>query len=121
MLLIIVAGSRPAAAVLAQRQHFDCDTSVELHRVLHASITETRRSCLSFASTILLDLIGSQRPPNVPRPNRHRARGTVSRILSRDFIPWRFSNAGPKPRRSRRHPSRAGIRKPSQNQTLGLG
>ena len=114
MLPIIVAGSRPAAAVLAQRRYFDCDTSVELHRLLHASITDTGRSRVSISSTVLFDPIDSRRPPNVPRPNRHRARSTASRIPSRDFLLWRFSNAGPQPRSSPRRPSRAGIRKPSK-------
>jgi hypothetical protein len=110
MLPIIVAGSRPAVAVLAQSQHFDCNTSVDLH----PSITETPRSRVSFASTVLLNPIGSLRPSHAQKPNRHRARGTALRIPSRDFLLWRFSNAGHKPRSSRRRPSRAGIRKPSQ-------
>jgi hypothetical protein len=118
MLPIIVAGSRPAATVLVQRRHFDRDTSVDLHRLLHASITETPRSRVSLASTVLLNPIGSHRLPHAQQPNRHRARGTASRIHSRDFLPWRFSNAGPQPRSSRRRPSSAGIRKPSQHQTF---
>src|ERR1035441_4466339 len=95
MLPIIVAGSRPAATVLVQRRHFDCDTSVDLHRLLHASITETPRSRVSLASTVLLNPIGSHRMPHAQQPNRHRARGTASHIPSRDFLLWRFSNAGP--------------------------
>jgi hypothetical protein len=54
MLPTIVAGSRPAVAGLAQRRHFDCNTSVDLLRLLHARITETPRSRVSFASTVLL-------------------------------------------------------------------
>jgi hypothetical protein len=95
MLPIIVAGSRPAATVLVQRRHFDCDTSVDLHRLLHASITETPRSRVSLASTVLLNPIGSHRMPHAQQPNRHRARGTASHIPSRDFLLWRFSDAGP--------------------------
>jgi len=95
MLPIIVAGSRPAATVLVQRRHFDRDTSVDLHRLLHASITETPRSRVSLASTVLLNPIGSHRLPHAQQPNRHRARGTASHIPSRDFLLWRFSNAGP--------------------------
>jgi hypothetical protein len=95
MLPIIVAGSRPAATVLVQRRHFDCDTSVDLLRLLHARITETPRSRVSFASTVLLNPIGSLRPSHAQKPNRHRARGTALRILSRDFLLWRFSDAGP--------------------------
>src|SRR5664280_1881775 len=95
MLPIIVAGSRPAATVLVQRRHFDCDTSVDLHRLLHASITETPRSRVSLASTVLLNPIGSHRMPHAQQPNRHRARRTASHIPSRDFLLWRFSNAGP--------------------------
>jgi hypothetical protein len=95
MLPIIVAGSRPAATVLVQRRHFDCDMSVDLHRLLHASITETPRSRVSLASTVLLNPIGSHRMPHAQQPNRHRARGTASHIPSRDFLLWRFSNAGP--------------------------
>ena len=104
MLPIIVAGSRPAAAVLAQRWYFDCDTSVELHRLQHASITDTGRSRVSTSSPVLLDPIGSHRPPDL-RPNRHRARSAASRIPSRDFLLWRFSNAGPsrRVRRAVRH------------------
>ena len=46
MLPIIVAGSRPAAAVLAQKRPFNCDTSVDLYRLrhVHVNITETGRS-----------------------------------------------------------------------------
>ena len=95
MLPIIVAGSRPAVAGLAQSQHFDCDTSVDLHRLLHASITETPRSRVSLASTVLLNPIGSHRLTHAQQTNRHRARGTASHIPSRDFLLWRFSNAGP--------------------------
>src|SRR5664279_3469298 len=95
MLPIIVAGSRPAATVLVQRRHFDCDTSVDLHRLLHASITETPRSRVSLASTVLLNPIGSHRMPHAQQPNRHRARRTASHIPSRDFLLWRFSDAGP--------------------------
>src|ERR1022692_1762655 len=90
MLPIIVAGSRPAATVLVQRRHFDCDTSVDLHRLLHASITETPRSRVSLASTVLLNPIGSHRMPHAQQPNRHRARGTASHIPSRDFLVWGF-------------------------------
>src|SRR5664280_1628155 len=95
MLPIIVAGSRPAVAGLAQSQHFDCDTSADLHRLRRASITETARSRLSFASTVLLNPTGSYRLPHPHQPNRHRARRTASRIPSRDFLLWRFANAGP--------------------------
>src|ERR1019366_270337 len=121
MLPIIVAGSRPAAAVLAQKRPFNCDTSVDLYRLrhVHVNITETGRSHLPFPSTVLLNPIGSLPLPHAQQPNRHRARGTASRIHSRDFLPWRFSNAGPQPRSSRRRPSSAGIRKPSQNRKLG--
>jgi hypothetical protein len=116
MLPIIVAGSRPAAVALAQKRPFNCNTSVELHRLrlVHVNITETGRSRLPFSSTVLLNPIGSHPLPHAQQPNRHRARGTASRIHSRDFLPWRFSNAGPQPRSSRRRPSSAGIRKPSQ-------
>src|SRR5216684_1743753 len=31
---------------------------------------------------------------NVPRLNLHSARGTTGAPLSRDFVPWRFSDAG---------------------------
>ena len=95
MLPIIVAGSRPAATVLVQRRHFDCDTSVDLHRLLHPSIAETPRSRVSLASTVLLNPIGSHRLTHAQQTNRHRARGTASHIPSRDFLLWRFSNAGP--------------------------
>jgi hypothetical protein len=95
MLPIIVAGSRPAVAGLAQSQHFDCDTSADLHRLRRASITETARSRVSFASTVRLNPIGSYRLPHPHQPNRHRARRTASRIPSRDFLLWRFANAGP--------------------------
>src|ERR1035437_4566575 len=110
MLPIIVAGSRPAVAGLAQSQHFDCDTSADLHRLRRASITETARSRVSFASTVRLNPIGSYRLPHPHQPNRHRARRTASRIPSRDFLPWRFANAGPQaaefaaPSVTRRHP-----------------
>jgi len=53
---------------------------------LHARITETPRSRVSFASTVLLNPIGSLRPSHAQKPNRHRARGTALRILSRDFL-----------------------------------
>src|SRR5450759_557731 len=95
MLPIIVAGSRPAATVLVQRRHFDCDPSVDLHRWLHPSITETPRSRVSLASTVLLNPIGSHRLTHAQQTNRHRARGTASHIPSRDFLLWRFANAGP--------------------------
>jgi hypothetical protein len=115
MLPIIVAGSRPAATLLAQRRHFDCDTSVDPPRWLHVNITETGQSRPSSSSTVRLDPIGSHRPHHAQQPNHHKARGTASRIPSRDFLLWRFSNAGLKPRSSPSRPSRAGIRKPSQN------
>src|SRR5664280_1146029 len=95
MLPIIVAGSRPAVAGLTQSQHFDCDTSADLHRLRRASITETARSRVSFASTVLLNPIGSYRLPHPHQPNRHRARRTASRIPSRDFLLWRIATAGP--------------------------
>jgi len=89
MLPIIVAGSRPAAAVLAQKRPFNCDTSVDLYRLrhVHVNITETGRSRLPFSSTVLLNPIGSHPLPHAQQPNRHRARGTASRIHSRDFLP----------------------------------
>src|ERR1035437_1915227 len=95
MLPIIVAGSRPAVAGLAQSQHFDCDTSADLHRLRRASITETARSRVSFASTVRLNPIGSYRLPPPHQPNPHKAPPTASRIPSRDFLLWRFANAGP--------------------------
>src|SRR5450759_2172900 len=53
MLPIIVAGSRPAAAVLAQKRPFNCDTSVDLYRLrhVHVNITETGRSHLPCCSS----------------------------------------------------------------------
>src|SRR5204863_1850156 len=78
MLPIIVAGSRPAAAVLAQTQHFDCNTSVNLHRLLHAGIAKIGRSRVSIPSTVLFDPFGSHQPPHAPPPNRHSARSTAS-------------------------------------------
>jgi hypothetical protein len=33
--------------------------------------------------------------PNLtPRPNPHRTRGIAAALLPRDFVPWRFSDAG---------------------------
>jgi hypothetical protein len=78
MLPIIVAGSRPATAPLAQSQHLDCDTSVEPPRWLHVNITETGRSRPSSSSTARLDPIGSHRPHHAQQPNRHRARRNAS-------------------------------------------
>src|SRR5450759_556233 len=80
MLPIIVAGSRPAAAVLAQKRPFNCDTSVDLYRLrhVHVNITETGRSRLPFSSTVLLNPIGSHPLPHAQQPNRHRARRTAS-------------------------------------------
>jgi len=78
MLPIIVAGSRPATAPLAQRQHFDCDTSVDPPRWLHVNITETGRSRPSSSSTVRLNPIGSHRPHHAQQPNRHRARRNAS-------------------------------------------
>src|SRR5674476_1308007 len=65
MLPIIVAGSRPAAAVFAQKRPFNCDTSVELHRLrhVHVNIAETGRARLPFSSTGLLNPIGSHPLP----------------------------------------------------------
>jgi len=83
MLPIIVAGSRPAAAVLVQRRYFDCNTSVELHRLrlVHVNITETGRARIAISSPRLLWPVGSHRPPHGPSPNRHRARRTASASL----------------------------------------
>src|SRR5664279_2700291 len=80
MLPIIVAGSRPAAAVLAQKRPFNCDTSVDLYRLrhVHVNITETGRSRLPFSSTGLLNPIGSHPLPHAQQPNRHRAPRTAS-------------------------------------------
>jgi transposase len=55
MLPIIVAGSRPAAAALAQKRPFNCDTSVELHQLRHVNITETGRARISISSAGLPD------------------------------------------------------------------
>ena len=92
---IIVAGSRPAVAGLAQRRHFDCNTSVDLLRLLHARITETPRSRVSFASTVLLNPIGRSQiaiepaaPPysilsrNILRVNRHVSKVPKGGILA---------------------------------------
>jgi hypothetical protein len=78
MLPIIVAGSRPATAPLAQRRHFACDTSVDPPRWLHLNITETGRSPPSSSSTVRLNPIGSHRPNHAQQPNRHRARRNAS-------------------------------------------
>src|SRR5664280_3845578 len=80
MLPIIVAGSRPAAAALAQKRPFNCDTSVELHRLrhVHVNIAETGRARLPFSSTGLLNPIGSHPLPHAQQPNRHRAPRTAS-------------------------------------------
>ena len=51
----IVAGSRPAAARLAQRPPSDRDTSVALHRLLPAMLTQTGRPAVSVPSTAWLD------------------------------------------------------------------
>jgi hypothetical protein len=54
-------------------------------------------------------------PSLTPRPNPHRTGGTDSAPPSRDFVPWRFSDAGP--------PSVwrglviAGVRKPAHEPT----
>src|ERR1039458_10189496 len=89
------AGRGGACSKPALRLRYDCNTSVDLLRLLHARITETPRSRVSFASTVLLNPIGSLRPSHAQKPNRHRARGTALRILSRDFLLWRVSKAGP--------------------------
>src|SRR5450631_2462037 len=52
--------------------------------------TETPHSRVSFASTVLLNPIGSLRLSHAQKPDRHRARGTALRILFRDFLVWRF-------------------------------
>ena len=80
MLPIIVAGSRPAAVALAQKRPFNCNTSVELHRLrhVHVNIAETGRARLPFSSTGLLNPIGSHPLPHAQQPNRHRARRTAS-------------------------------------------
>src|SRR5262249_31315379 len=49
-----------------------------------------------------------------PRPNPHRARGTEGAPSSRDFVPWRFSDAG---RPSASKLALAGVRKPAQQRT----
>src|SRR5674476_954928 len=119
MLPIIVAGSRPAVAGLAQSQHFDCDTSADLHRLRRASITETARSRVSFASTVRLNPIGSigcptrtsqiaiepAAPPHVSPPAISSFGGLRTPAL--------------KPLSSPPPPSRAGIRKPSQTEKSG--
>src|ERR1019366_10425065 len=80
MLPIIVAGSRPAAVSLAQKRPFNCDTSVELHRLqhVHVNITETGRTRVSISSAALIGPVGSHRPPHRPSPNPHRACRTAS-------------------------------------------
>src|ERR1019366_3834413 len=78
MLPIIVAGSRLATAPLAQRQHFDCDISVDPARWLPVNISETGRSPPSSSSTVRLDPIGSHRSHHAQKPNRHRARRNAS-------------------------------------------
>src|ERR1035437_9046814 len=113
MLPIIVAGSRPAVAGLAQSQHFDCDTSADLHRLRRASITETARSRVSFASTVLLNPIGCPTrtsqiaiepaaPPHVSPPAISSFGGLRTPAL--------------KPLSSPPPPSPASIRKPSHYQ-----
>ena len=54
MLPIIVAGSRrPAAAVLAQKRPFNCDTSVDLYRLRH--VREHHQKQATLAPTVLID------------------------------------------------------------------
>src|SRR5262249_12706860 len=50
-----------------------------------------------------------------PRPNPHRARGIEGAPSSRDFVPWRFSDAG---RPSASKLALAGVRKPAHQPTL---
>src|ERR1035437_8224541 len=121
MLPIIVAGSRPAGAGLAQSQHFDCDTSADLHRLRRASITETARSRVSVASTVRLNPIGSSRLPHPPPPNTHRTRPPAPPLVPPPAIPS-FGGLRPpalKPLSSPPPPSPAGIRKPSQQRKWG--
>jgi hypothetical protein len=69
----IVAGLRPAAARLAQRPPSDRDTSVALHRLLPAMLTQTARSAVSIPTTGRSAPIRSHRSPYRPRSNPHRA------------------------------------------------
>jgi hypothetical protein len=70
------------------------------------------RSCgLSPTPILRGKAIGAGAPTNLAQPdarlNPHRARGTDGAPASRDFVPWRFSDAkcgaGLKPLRTRAH------------------
>jgi hypothetical protein len=104
-----------------------------------------RRSLKSaFATSTWASIFVAQgRYPQPPRANHARQRRRPTRSMasiaithracraqipiapaarppatSRGFLPWRLSDAGPKPRRSRPRPSQAGIRNPSQEETF---
>src|SRR5665811_1409544 len=117
MLPIIVAGSRPAVAGLAQSQHFDCDTSADLHRFARVSPKQRalayrshRRCCSTLSAPIGCPTRTSQiaiepaAPPHVSPPAISSFGGLRTPAL--------------KPLSSPPPPSRAGIRKPSQKQSF---
>ena len=70
---------------------------------------QRRRPTRSMASAAITHLVCRAQIPIAPaaRP----------RATSRGFLPWRLSDAGPKPRCPRPRPSSAGIRNPSQKRT----
>src|SRR5258708_2056387 len=78
MLIVVAAGSRPAEPPLARQQHFHRYTSLHLHPLLRASITETSRPRLSTSSTLELDRVRSRQLPHQRQSNRHKPCRTAS-------------------------------------------
>src|ERR1035437_6325300 len=72
--------------------------ALRLRYVSRSSPLAAREYHRNSALSRIVRIDGAAQPYRLPhphQPNRHRARRTASRIPSRDFLLWRFANAGP--------------------------
>ena len=95
-LLVAFAGSRPATAALAQISSHRRQSPANL-TAFDADPPLISRSRFTVAPTRSIAL-ALRSPPHPRRSNPHSARAHRPRLPHRGFLPWRFSDAGPRAR-----------------------
>lgn len=113
------AGCRPAAMALAQCGFWEPKRRPTHHRL--ASWARIDRGCSpsSTAPFVALNRMNAAQPPRPQLPNPHKGALHAQCLISRGFLPWRVSDAGPRWMPPRRHG--ADIRNPSQHPPLIAG
>ena len=105
------ARSRPAALPLASWRQISPQPHRKSARATLSSRLQSRNHAISSTRSHYPDRCQPIPVARSTHPNPHSARGTLGCPTHRDFVPWRFSDAGRHAAWMGRH---AGVRKPAQ-------